>query len=457
MAEHDTTIAVLEKLIIALRAENEILKAEIVALRADNRELQHKLNANSSNSSKPPSSDGLHKKPAPQSLRESSGKKSGGQVGHKGQTLMMTETPDVVVEHKAPAQCTGCGVDISSVTTGATERRQVFDLPEPKAVVTEHRALVVCCPSCGVRNRSFPDDVRAPVQFGTRLKASVVYLSVQQLLPEDRLSAVCADLFGLPVSTATLATINREAAEKLAPFQETTLETLKAAPVKHLDETGIRIGGKTQWLHVISNATHTHYRACAKRGNLLEGVCGTVVHDHWKPYFTMTGVMHALCNAHILREIKALIEIEKEPWAKAMQRLLRLGCRFQKLPDALWIDRFKHLYQRIIAQGLAFHDQQPAFAAQPKRGKKKRRTGHNLLIRLRDFQDDVLRFLADNTVPFTNNQAEQDIRMTKVKLKISGGFRTQQGADDFCTIRGFISSKRKQNLSPYHALALALA
>jgi len=444
MDERDKKIAALEK-------ENAELKARIG-------ELERRLGLNSSNSSKPPSSDGLRKKPAPRSLREVSGKKSGGQVGHKGQTLMMTDAPDAVVAHEAPGQCTGCGADLTSVPVAATERRQVFDLPEPKPVVTEHQAAVVCCPACGGRNRGvFPESVRAPVQYGPRLRATAVYLSVQQLIPEDRLSEIFTDLLGLPVSSATLAAMNEEAAKTLAPLQAATLETLKALPVKHLDETGIRIAGATQWLHVTSSDSHTHYRVSRKRGDLLENVSGIVVHDHWKPYFTMKNVTHALCNAHILRELKALREIEKEPWARAMQRLLRLGSRVKDPPDARWIRRFQSLYHRIIAQGLAFHDQQPALTDTPKRGKTKRRVGHNLLLRLRNFQDAVLRFLENSAVPFTNNLAERDIRMMKVKQKISGGFRTPTGAQTFCTLRGFLSTARKQGQSPYTALANALA
>ncbi len=419
-------------------------------------ELERRLELNSANSSKPPSSDGLGKPIRTQSLREKSGKKSGGQPGHKGETLERVATPDFVVEHR-PAQCSGCGESLAMAPETAVEKRQVFDIPAPVVEVTEHRAVTLCCPRCGTHSQGpFPANIRAAAQYGVRFKSSMVYLSAQQLIPEDRLAQLADDLFGLPVATATLAAFNAEAVQTLAPVQEATLATLKAAPVKHLDETGFRVGGRTWWLHDISNEDGTHYRVSPKRGDLLSGVSGAVVHDHFRPYFTMEGVIHGLCNAHILRELKALVEIEKERWAKNMRRLLRLLSRW-KDPPATLIAKAIRLYDRIVAKGVAFHEAQPAFAAPGKRGRTKRRTGHNLLLRLLNHKEDVLRFLSDPAVPFTNNQAERDIRMMKVKQKISGGFRTMQGAENFCILRGFLSTQRKQGQNPFLALTHALA
>jgi transposase len=384
-------------------------------------------------------------------LRESSGKKSGGQVGHKGETLERVAHPDHVEEHR-PERCSGCGLSLSEAAAVAMESRQVFDIPVPAVEVTEHRAVTVCCPACRTHNKApFPDNVRSAVQYGPRIKAASVYLSAQQLIPEDRLAELLSDLFGVSLATATLAGFNAEAAEKLAPAQEARLAELKAAPVKHFDETGFRIGGKTWWLHVICTMFGTHYRVSAKRGDLLSGVSGIAMHDHWKPYFTMEGVEHGLCNAHILRELKALIEIEKEGWARQMQRLLRRLCRLDH-PSPFLQNKARRLYDDIVAKGLAFHEKQAPLSAR----KNKRRTGHNLLLRLRDFKDAVLRFLSNPAVPFTNNQAERDIRMTKVKQKISGGFRTQKGAEIFCTIRGFLSTTRKQRESPFQSPFQAL-
>ena len=242
---------------------------------------------------------------------------------------------------------------------------------------------------------------------------------------------------------------------------------MKAAPVKHLDETGFRVGGRTQWLHIAATALLTFYRVSAKRGSLLAGVTGIVVHDHWKPYFTMPGVLHALCNAHHLRELQALIEIEKEAWARQMQSLLRRAChaanlereRDSPLRPSL-IERFRRCYDAITAEGIAFHEAQPPLAPAPskggakRRGRKPRRIGHNLILRLHTRKEDTLRFLTDLAVPFTNNQAEQDGRMAKLKQKISGGFRSEQGAHDFAVVRSFISTAKKQGWNVIQALML---
>jgi transposase len=292
------------------------------------------------------------------------------------------------------------------------------------------------------------------VQYGERAKVLAVYLSVGQLIPEDRLAALFSEIFGMPVSTASLAAWNTEAATRIAPLQAAELEKLKAAPVKHFDETGFRIGGKTWWLHVISDAHGTHYRVSQKRGDLLTSVSGIAIHDHWKPYFTMEAVEHGLCNAHILRELKALVEFEKEPWARQMQRLLqRLSQVDIANASAALKAKAQRFYDAIVAKGIAFHQAQEPISAR----KNKRRIGHNLLIRLRDFKAAVLRFLENPLVPFTNNQAERDIRMTKVKQKISGGFRTTKGAEIFCTLRGFIATAIKQRESPFIALQNATA
>jgi transposase len=243
-------------------------------------------------------------------------------------------------------------------------------------------------------------------------------------------------------------------------------DLVAGAPVKHMDETGFRIGGKTQWLHVASTALLTFYRVCAKRGSLLANVAGIVVHDHWKPYYTMPGVLHALCNAHHLRELKALVEIEKEDWARKMQRLLRRGCHLANLARERGValkprllERLERCYDAILVEGLAFHEAQPPLATATtkaggeRRGRTPRRIGHNLLLRLVTRKQDTLRFLNDPAVPFSNNQAERDVRMMKVKQKISGGFRCQDGATDFAAIRSFISTAKKQGWNVIQAIA----
>jgi transposase len=461
-----------EELIALIAAQ----AAEIAALRARIAELERRLGLNSSNSGKPPSSDGLKKPPRPartKSLRGPSNKPSGGQKGHKGETLEQVAAPDHVIDH-VPPSCAACGSAMTLEMTVGHSARQVFDLPAPAPlIVTEHRAHDCQCAACGAHTRAaFPDGVNAPAQYGPRIAAFVVYLLHYQLLPEDRLAEAMTDLFGVRLATATIARMSRACAARWRDFVATVRDYVAAAAVKHMDETGFRVGGKTQWLHVASTALLTFYRVCHKRGSLLANVVGTVVHDHWKPYYTLTGVLHALCNAHHLRELNALVEIEKEDWARGMQQLLRRACHAANLARQRGValatlrprlvEQLERRYDAIVAAGLVYHEAQPVLAAPlahatPKgagrrRGRIKRRTGHNLLLRLRDRKQDTLCFLHDAAVPFTNNQGERDGRMMKVKMKISGGFRCQDGAADFATIRSFISTSKKHGWNVIHAL-----
>ena len=437
-------------------ALNQLSKDALIALllaqEARIAELERRLGRNSSNSGKPPSSDGLNKPPRVSSLRERSGKKTGGQPGHPGETLRRSETPDAFVDHY-PAHCDACGASLTEAMAISFVSRQVFDLPEPQPlIVTEHRAHGCRCAACGGQTRAgFPDWVNAPVQYGKRIGALVVYLLHYQLLPEKRLATLMADLFGVALVTATIARISQDCAERFQGFAAAVRDRVAAAPVKHLDETGFRIGGRTQWLHVASTVLLTFYRVSARRGSLLADLTGIVVHDHWKPYYTLTGVLHALCNAHHLRELKALVEIEKEDWASRMQRLLRRAChvvnlaREQDVPlKPGLIALIERGYDAIVADGLAFHEAQPALTKTRPRGRPPRRVGHNLLLRLSTHKQDVLRFLADPRVPFTNNLAERDGRMMKLRQKISGGFRSEDGAKDFAVIRSVLSTARKQ-------------
>ena len=263
-----------------------------------------------------------------------------------------------------------------------------------------------------------------------------------------------ADLFGVNLATATIARISQDYAARCQSFVDTLREQVAKARVKHMDETGFRVGGKTQWLHIASTILLTFYRVSSKRGSLMQSVSGIVVHDHWKPYYTLSGVLHALCNAHHLRELKALVEIEKEDWARRMQRLLRVACHVTNLAreadvplKSSLIALIERRYDAIIAAGTAFHEAQPPLGKPGKRGRQPRRVGHNLLLRLLTRKQDVLRFLTDPTVPFTNNLAEQDGRMMKVQQKVSGGFRSEHGAEDFATIRSVLSTARKQGWS----------
>jgi transposase len=460
----DTTLSQDDALAEALRvqealvADNAALRAQVTLLLARVAELERRLGLNSSNSSKPPGSDGVKKPVRSRSLRERKGKKTGGQPGHPGKTLCQAADPDLTIDH-FPTRCAGCGEPLGEAADEDYVARQVFDLPEPTPlIVTEHRAHRCRCAACGTQTRAaFPETVSAPVQYGGRIAAFVVYLTNFQLVPEDRLATLMADLFGVSLSRATIGQMSRRAAGSLQGFAEAVRARIVSAPVKHLDETGFRIGGRTKWLHIAATLWLTFYRVAAKRGDLLAGVSGIIVHDHWKPYYTMTGVEHALCNAHHLRELQALIEIEHEDWAHRMQALLRRACHATNLarrqdiacPPRL-IDLITRRYDAIVAQGIAFHEAQqpltikPSKDGSPRGGRTPRRIGHNLLLRLQHRKDDVLRFLNNADVPFTNDQAERDARMMKVRQKISGGFRSHQGAADFAIIRTVIGTAKKQ-------------
>ena len=445
-----------DPVIAALQTQNAEQQALITELRSRIAELERRLGLNSSNSGKPPCSDGLNKPARVSSLREPSGKKTGGQKGHPGETLRRTETPDTTIEHY-PTTCVACGAVLTAAMATDHIARQVFDLPEPRPlIVTEHRAHRCCCAACGTQTRAaFPEGIAAPVQYGKRIGALVLYLLHYQLLPEKRLAEAMANLFGVHLVTATIARISQDCAQRFQGFADAVRDHVAAAPVKHMDETGFRIGGKTQWLHIASTIWLTFYRVSPKRGSLLAQVTGVVVHDHWKPYYTLKGVLHALCNAHHLRELKALVEIEKEDWARKMQCLLRRAChaanlareRHVPLKPGL-IALFERSYDAVLTDGFAFHEAQPTLISAEvkarRRGRPPRRVGHNLLLRLSIRKQDVLRFLVEPLVPFTNNLAERDGRMMKLRQKISGGFRSEDGANEFGVIRSLLSTARKQ-------------
>ena len=440
------------ELIASLRAENAALRAEIA-------ELRRRLNLDSSNSSKPPSSDGLKKKPRiGASLRGRSGKRSGGQTGHEGGTLRQVADPYTVVRHEACA-CRHCGFALDARSATGLEKRQVFDVPErpPERplTVTEHQAAIYHCAHCrGVTKAAFPEGVVSPTQYGERIRAAAIYLNVQQLIPEDRVAQALRDLLGAAAicPASIVAWVGRKA-QDLAPVYQAIGQRVGQAAVRHLDETGYRIAGKLRWLHTTSSSLFTFYRAGEKRGDIprdLQG--GVVVHDHFLPYRGMEAVDHAFCNAHILRELQALIEIDKEPWAEAMRDLL-LDARAAvgqaraagetALPQTI-VAAFVERYWEAVRLGLAFHRHLPQLEQKAgARGRLKQREGRNLLERLKTFKTETLRFLTDFDVPFTNNLAEQDLRMMKVKMKISGSFRTLDGAKTFASLRSVVSTARK--------------
>ena len=433
-------------------------------LEAQVAELQRRLDLDSSNSSKPPSSDGLKKKPRiPGSLRGRSGKPGGGQKGHQGGTLRQVADPDAVVRHEACA-CRHCGLSFDAKSATGIEKRQVFDIPERPLLVTEHQATIYRCGRCrGETKAAFPDGVVSPTQYGERIRAAAIYLNVQQLIPEDRAAQALSDLFGAPlICPASLVAWVGKKAQQLGEVYEAIGQRVAEATVRCLDETGYRIAGKLHWLHTTSSLLFTFYRAGEKRGDIPKNLKGgIVVHDHFLPYRGMDGVEHAFCNAHILRELLALIEFDKEPWAELMRAML-LDAKAaveaaREAGDATLppetIAAFVERYWAAVRLGLAYHRELPKPETKSPYGRTKKRPGHNLLDRLKRFKTETLRFMTDFNVPFTNNLAEQDLRMMKVRMKISGAFRTLEGAQIFATLRSVVSTARKQGVNILKILA----
>jgi transposase len=448
-------LAVIEDLLTVIGQ----LQERIDALEVENKRLQDRLNLDSHNSSFPPSSDKGRQQKATRSLRQPSGRKPGGQHGHDGATLKQVETPDHVVAHPVSA-CAGCGQDLSAVPVTAVEKRQVFELPPLKLEATEHQAALKICPQCAQETRGrFPLDVRQPVQYGPRVKGFLVYLHHEQLVPYERTTALVEDLLGQPVSQGTLLTANHTCYDQLASTETAIKHEIQQAAVAHFDETGLYEEGKRIWLHSASTPTGTYYFAHEKRGQeamqaagVLPRFQGTAVHDHWESYQAFDHCAHAFCNAHHLRELQRAIDQDEAAWAHEMKTLLldikeqvdAAKAAGQPALPAEQIDAFQRDYRDIVDGALLPYLSEPTANAPPKRGRTKQSKTKNLLDRLARYQTETLRFMTDFRVPFDNNLAERDIRMTKVKQKISGTFRSPEGTRYFCRIRGFISTLKKQ-------------
>jgi len=454
------SVAEKDGLIRALFAQVTTLTAQIAALTAKIIELEGRLAQNSRNSSKPPSTDGLNKpKPKPKSLREAGQNPSGGQPGHTGHTLKKVEHPDHIEPHRPPGHCTACQQPLTDAVV--VETRQVFDIPPLRCEVTEHQVLEARC-ACGkVHRGEFPEDVTAPVQYGARIKATVVHLTHHHMMPVARTGELVGSLFGLPMADATVLAINEEARALLAPTVAAIGEALKTVPVAHADETGMRVSGKLHWLHVLATPALTWLGSHANRGKqafddfgILVAFVGILVHDGWKSYRDLACV-HALCNAHHLRELTYLVEEMGQVWAQRLFDLLIEACREVKLAGGplaeARIAHYRAAYAGILADGEAANPRAPPSG---KRGKTKQSKARNLIDRLRVHADDVWRFATDHGVPFSNNVAEQAVRMPKVKQKISGGFRTAAGLETFCTIRSYLATLHKQGDNLFHALTL---
>lgn len=422
------------------------LLSQVLSLTEEVNRLRAEMNQNSGNSSKPSSSDGFRKKVV---LPKKKGKKSGGQIGHKGHTLEMVAEADEVVA-LVPDRCE-CGESLSGVPRKLAARRQVFDLPEQALYVREYQSYECRCPKCrSVIYQPFPPEVSAPVQYGSGVKALVTLLNTKFHLSRQRTSELFLDLYGYSINDQTQEQALAQADERLEPVEAEIKAQVAASAVVHADETGVRTAGKLHWVHTSSTVDYTYVYGHEKRGrealektSLLPNYSGILVHDCWAPYFSLDNTQHALCGAHLVRELQGLKE-NGSRWAIRMQRLLfTLHQKTQQ--DTAWRltpeDPLWRRYDLICKSA----DKEEPPPIKNLRGKPRQSKGRNLYNRLCKFKSAVLLFATQTGVPFTNNQAERDIRPLKVKQKNAGCFRTKTGLDRYCRIYSFLSTLRKHN------------
>ena len=427
--------------------------------------LETRLNKDSHNSHKPPSSDGYGKTTRTRSERKKTGRASGGQTGHVGTTLDMVEHPDKVVEHRAE-HCQGCGAALGNGASHVAERRQVFDIPPTELEVTEHQSMRSTCESCGCETvGTFPEQVSQTVQYGAGVKGLLVYWNTQQLLPLERSCEVMSDVLGVSLSEGTVVNAVSQCAEQLIPVETQIKAALIASDVVHFDETGMRVEAKLHWLHTAGTPLLTYYKMHPKRGSkALEAIGilpvfeGLAMHDAYASYWLYDDCWHALCNAHLLRDLTAIAEETAQSWPGEFKTLLievkdeverRRKLNGKRLD---WKQRrdYESRYAKLLALGQQANP--PPERADGQRGRLKQTPARNLLDRLDKHRKSVLAFMYDFRVPFDNNLAERDLRMMKVKQKISGCFRSSKGAEHFCRIRGYISTLRKQGIPVLNAL-----
>jgi transposase len=449
-----------------------LFQTTMLALAERIQKLEDQLAKDSSNSGKPPSSDGYDQPaPRPKSLRKRSRRKSGGQPGHPGETLKAVEKPDFIKVHRVQ-ECQHCGQSLQRRKAIGHEKRQVFDLPKVQIEVTEHRAEIKTCSCCGKETRAtFPREISKAVQYGTEIKAQMVYLNTEQHIPLERTCDLLDEFYSHRPPEATVVAVCAEAAHKVEKSNEAVKEHLvEHEPVGHFDETGMMVNGVLNWLHTASTSLLTYYAMHAKRGslamneiNILPRFKGRAVHDDLASYFQYE-LEHALCNAHHLRTLLFLLERYPQKWVQELHDLLltikeKVEAAKEKMQTALSFrqtNAFSKEYDLLIAKGLRANPPPNEKSRRPgQRGRLKQSPARNFLLRLRDHKAAVLAFMYDFNVPFDNNQAERDLRMMKVKQKVSGGFRSISGAQNFCNIRGYLSTARKNGVNALAALRCA--
>jgi transposase len=456
-----------------LKQENQELRdllqqvtERLIAAEEKIKQLSEQLAQNSHNSNWPSSRDKSRKKL--QSLRPKTERKAGGQEGHEGHTLEFNSEPDVIEKHR-PAHCEHCQAPLAEdIEATDIAKRQVFDLPSLRFVTIEHQVETVLCPCCGEATRGeFPDDVTNPVQYGSQVKRLAVYLHNEQFLPYERERQMLADLFELPISPGSLQNFVETAAANVKPATEAIKGAVIQAELGHADETGFYVNGRRCWLHTVSTGELTYYEPHTNRGKeatdaigILPQFTGTLVHDAWATYFKYPLLLHALCNAHHLRDLTAVVENDRQQWATLMIACLLAA---KQLVAEAWqagetglpadyLERIHQLYDAIVCLGLEENPLPDIHSPPGKRGRRKKTKARNLVERFDKHKAAVLRFIHDFKVPFDNNLAERDIRMMKVQQKISGCFRSWEGARQFCRLRSYISTIRKQGLNVWEAL-----
>lgn len=434
-----------------LEARVAELEADNTALCAENAELKRRLGLNSANSSKPPSSDGLAK-PAPKSLRGKSSRKPGGQSGHPGSTLALVADPNERLRHE-PGACAGCGGNLADAPEVGMERRQVFDLPPITVEVTEHQLITRRC-GCGVATRgAAPEGVAAPVQYGPRITAIILYLYVGQFLSKKRTAQALAELFGTPVAEGTVATVTRRAAGGLEEFLGVVGDRVAEAEVAGFDETGLRVAGRLHWVHCARTDKYTLITCHPKRGTkgiddagVLTRFRGVAVHDAWAPYDTYADVEHQLCCAHAVRELAGVVDTapREDEWCWAEQAGDALVAMQKLVTEAITAGHDTVDAEALAEQvGLYRSAVQIGISQTASRSGKVMKKHNALAHRLLDRQDDYLRFTTDWRIPADNNGSERDIRMIKLRQKVSGCLRTLTGAQQFCAIRSYLSTAAK--------------